>query len=260
MPGSQKASAPVSLGRRKEAAQFFHPLQKVGTPLGQRSTPVLATLSIHVSTGSDDGRLCRPLVIMMKPAEDRDRDDLSADLGDRPRSGDRYPLPQTLLGPSAIEVDLDVRLQNATQLSLAEYEHVVEALSAHRIKKAFADGVQIWGARRDLHNLDLSALGHGGEPLPELVIVVSDEVLRSVTVRRGLPELLGRPGVGRAADHIEMNDFPRAVDHEEEREDGAKEHVVELQDVAHPNVAAVVSDEERKERNRGQTPIALAIM
>jgi len=64
--------------------------------------PVLATLSIHVSTGSDDGRLCRPLVIMMKPAEDRDRDDLSAALGDRPRSGGRYPLTQPLMRPGTI--------------------------------------------------------------------------------------------------------------------------------------------------------------
>ena len=85
------------------------------------------------------GRLCCPLVIMMKPAEDRGRDDLSADLGDRPRSGDRYPLPQTLMGPSAIEVDLDVLLQNATQLSLVEYDHMVEALPAHRTEEAFAD-------------------------------------------------------------------------------------------------------------------------
>ena len=107
-------------------------------------------------------------------------------------------------------------------------DHVVEALPAHRTKKAFAGGVQIEGARRDLHNLDLSALGHGGEPFPELVIVVSDEVLRSVTVRRGLPEFLGRPSVGGAAGHIEVNDFPRAVDYEEEREDRAKEHIVEL--------------------------------
>ena len=55
--------------------------------------------------------------------------------------------------------------------------------------------------------------------------------------------MLGRPSVGRAAGHIEGNDFPRAVDHEEEREEGAQEHVVELQEVAGPNVAAVVSDE-----------------
>ena len=81
------------------------------------------------------------------------------------------------MGSSAIEVDLDVRLQNAAQLSLAEYEHVVEALSAHRTQEAFADGTQIGRTRRDPHNFDARPLGHGGEPLPELVIVVSDEVV-----------------------------------------------------------------------------------
>ena len=47
--------------------------------------PVLATLSIHVSTGSDDGRLRRPLVVMVEPTEDRKPDDLSTDLRDGPR-------------------------------------------------------------------------------------------------------------------------------------------------------------------------------
>ena len=129
------------------------------------------------------------------------------------------------------------------QLPFAEYYHVVQALPTHRSEEAFADGVQIGRAWRDLHDIDARPLGHGVKSSSELVIVVSDEVLRSVTGRRGLPELLGRPSVGRAAGHIEMNGFPRAVNHEEEREDGTKEHVVELQEVASPNVAAVVSDE-----------------
>jgi len=111
---------------------------------------------------------------MMEPANDRDRDDLSADLGDQPRSGDRYSLTQTLMRPSTIEVDPDVLLQNATHLLLAEHDQLVEALSAHRTEEAFADGVQIGRARRELHNLDLSTLGHGGEASSEFVIVVSD--------------------------------------------------------------------------------------
>ena len=141
------------------------------------------------------------------------------------------------MGSGAINIDLDVLFQNATQLSLAEDDHMVEALPAHRTKKAFADGVQIGGARWDLHKLDLSTLGHGGEPLSKLVIVVSDEVLRPRAVRCGLPELLGRPGVGRAPSHVEVHDFSRAVDHEEECEDRAKENVVELQKVARPDVS-----------------------
>lgn len=136
------------------------------------------------------------------------------------------------MGSRVIEVDLDVLLQNATQLSLAEYDHVIEAFPSHRTQEAFADVIEIGRARRDLHNLDCSALGQGREPLPELVIVVSDEKFRSVTVRRGLAKLLSRPSIGGTAGHIEVNDFPRAVDYEEECEDGAKEHIVELQKVA----------------------------
>ena len=54
-----------------------------------------------------------------------------------------FSLVRTLMGPSAIEVDLDVLLQNATYLSIAEYDDVVEALRAHRNKETFADGIQI---------------------------------------------------------------------------------------------------------------------
>ena len=104
---------------------------------------MLTTLSIHVKTGSDDGHLCTPSEIMMKSAEDGNLDDLSADLVERPRFGPRYCLRQTLMGPRAIAVDLDVLLQNTTQLSLAEYDDMVEALSAHRTQEAFANSIEI---------------------------------------------------------------------------------------------------------------------
>ena len=155
----------------------------------------------------------------------------------------RYGLIQTLMGSSAIEVDLDGYRQYTTQLSLAEYDQVIEAFSSHRTQEAFADGIEIGRARRDLHDLDRGAFGHCGEPLPELVIVASDEQFRSVTIGYGLADLLGRPSVGGTAGHIEVNSFPRALDYEEEREDRAKEHIVELQKVACLIVAAVIADE-----------------
>ena len=40
-----------------------------------------------------------------------------------------------------------------------------------------------------------------------------------------------------------MNDFPRPVDHEKEREDGTEEDVVELKKIARPDVSTVVSHE-----------------
>ena len=55
----------------------------------------------------------------MKFAKDRNRDDLLVDLVDGLRFSDRYLLPQTLMGPGAIEVELGVLLQN---LCMASYK------------------------------------------------------------------------------------------------------------------------------------------
>ncbi len=58
------------------------------------------------------------------------------------------------MGSSPIEVDLDVLLQNPTQLSLVEYDHVVQALPTHCSKETLTDGIQVGRARRDLHGFD----------------------------------------------------------------------------------------------------------
>ena len=66
---------------------------------------------------------------MMEPAEDRERDDLTAGLRTRPRhrtTGDS--LAQTLMGPCPIEVDIDVLPENSMELSLADYHDMVETL------------------------------------------------------------------------------------------------------------------------------------
>lgn len=103
------------------------------------------------------------------------------------------------MGPGTIEVDLDVFLQHATQLSLFEYDHRVEVLPAHRTEEAFADGIQIGRARRYLHNLDLSALGYGSKPLAELLVVVLNQVPRPSVVRCSLRRLLGASSVSGTA-------------------------------------------------------------
>jgi hypothetical protein len=140
---------------------------------------------------------------MVESTQDRMPDDVSTDRRDRPtRWEGGYPLKQPLMWTGTIEVGLNILPQYTMQLPLAEYYHVVQALPTHRAEEALADWVQIGRTRRDGHDFDARPLGHGGKALPELVIVVSDEVLRSVTVRRGFPELLGHPDVGRAAGHM----------------------------------------------------------
>ena len=155
---------------------------------------------------------------MVEPTKDRNSDDFSTDLRDRPRCWEgRYRLTQPLMWTGTIEVGLNILPQYTMQPPFAEYDHVDQALPTPRAQEALADWVQIGRARRALHDFDARPLGHGVESCSKLVIVVSDEVLRSVTVRRGLSESLGRPGVGRAAGDVEVNNLPRAVDYQEER-------------------------------------------
>ena len=78
-------------------------------------TVVVATRSIHVSTGSDSGRLRRPLVVMVEPTEDWKPDDVSTDLRDWPRRCEgRYPLKQPLMRTGTVEVGLDILSQYST--------------------------------------------------------------------------------------------------------------------------------------------------
>jgi len=120
---------------------------------------------------------------------------------------------------------------------------VVQAFPTHGPKKSLADGIEIGRARRDLDDIDTGPLGNGVEGASELVVVVPDEVAGTIAKWRGLTELLSDPRVARETGHIVMDDFTRSVLHDEEREDRPKEHVVELKEVARPDLVAVVPDE-----------------
>ncbi len=102
--------------------------------------PAVATRSIRVSTGSEDGRLRRALVVMVEPTEDWKPDDVSTNPRDWPRRCEgRCLLKQTLMRTGTIEVGRNVLLQYTTQLPFAEYHDVVQALPTHRSEEALAD-------------------------------------------------------------------------------------------------------------------------
>jgi hypothetical protein len=73
-----------------------------------------------------------------------------------------------LVRTGTIEIGLGVLPRNAAQLALAEDHDVVQTFTVYGAEKSLPDGIEIGRARRDLHNLDLSTLGHGGKPLSEL--------------------------------------------------------------------------------------------
>ena len=129
------------------------------------------------------------------------------------------------------------------KMPLAEDNNVVEALSAHRAKRAFTDRIQAGRARRDLHDRDPRSLGNGSERPAELAVVITNQIRRGLSERRCLSKLLGGARVGGMPGHIEVHDFPRAMNHDEECEDEAKQHVVVLQEVAGPDATAVIAEE-----------------
>jgi len=117
------------------------------------------------------------------------RDDVSVELGNRPR-GDlgRDALADSLVRSGTMEVGVDVLYEGPPQLSFRDYHDMVDAFPVHGSEEARADRVQIQRPRRDLHELNTRPLSDGGEAPAELFIVVPDEIPRSISERRRLPE------------------------------------------------------------------------
>jgi hypothetical protein len=126
----------------------------------------------------------------------------AADFGtrhDRPR---RRTLDRPEVGCVLVEREVGARLmvigkvsgQDTAKVSLAEDEHVIQALAPDRPDDALRERIlpgAVW-RREDL--LD----PHGRHPVPELraidVVTISEEVRRRGLVREGVHELLSRPG------------------------------------------------------------------
>ncbi len=94
-----------------------------------------------------------------------------------------------------IEVD-DVFLEHVAEVLFPEDQDVIEAFASDAPDQPLADRV---GPRR-LHGgsqyLNPAARGNGGEVWTVLGIVVTNEILRRRTERRGLAQVLGNPGIG----------------------------------------------------------------
>ena len=74
----------------------------------------------------------------------------------------------------------------------------------------------------------------------KLAIIITDEILRRVSKRCGLPQLLCCPSVGRRARHSDMDHFPRFQLDDEERKKRTKEQVSHLEEVAGPDLSPMI--------------------
>src|SRR5438093_1195857 len=109
---------------------------------------------------------------------------------------------------SLVEVDGICR-EEAGELLLMEDQEVIQAFSPHTSQKAFTDSI---GTRRPVRyakHLDTTRCCHASKIRAEFAIVVTDQIVWGLPIRRRFAQLLRDPRIGRRAGHVHMDHLAR---------------------------------------------------
>src|SRR5438034_6127172 len=144
--------------------------------------------------------------------------------------------------PGLIEI-LDIGVKDTVQLLLLQDEQVIETLSPHAPQKPLTDRIGSRCMVRRGKHFDAAGCCHACEMGSKLVITITNEIVRRMSIRSRLPQLLGGPGVGRRSCDTHMDDFTRVHIDDEEGKQRAKEEVCNLQEITRPHVFCMVPQE-----------------
>ena len=95
-------------------------------------------------------------------------------------------LSDSLMWSGLIEV-LDIGTQETMQLLLLQDEQVIQTLATHAAKEAFTDGIGPWCVVGRFQYLDAAGCGYARETGSKLVITITDEILRPLSISCRLP-------------------------------------------------------------------------
>jgi hypothetical protein len=84
----------------------------------------------------------------------------------------------------------DVGMQDTMHLFLMEDQYMIQALSPDTPRKAFTDGIGAWCMRGCFENLDASRCCNTSETGPKRALMITDEILRRVSIGSLHPQLL----------------------------------------------------------------------
>ena len=127
-------------------------------------------------------------VIVVQSTLDREGEDLAIIVIWR----DRLTIPfwellsDPLMRSGSIEV-VYISIEYPLELLLMQDEQVIETLASHTPQKAFTDSIRLWGMIRCVEDLDATRLRNPSEVHPKLAIIITDEVLRSLSIGGGFP-------------------------------------------------------------------------
>ena len=100
-----------------------------------------------------------------------------------------------------------IRLEDALKLPLVEDQQVVKAFLPHTPQESLTDGIGLRRVIGGFENLDATCPRHPSKARPKFGIVVSNQIFRRLSKRRGFSELLRDLGIGWRSGHADMDDL-----------------------------------------------------
>ncbi len=121
------------------------------------------------------------------------------------------------------------------EMASPENDDVIQTLSTNASKITLARGIHQRSSHCCSHDFHSGTLCHSVEFSTELVVVIANDHIGTLTERRDFAKLLRRPLFGRCSRDSDVNDFAGLdVDHEKGKQ-RPKPNIVDLQEVAGPN-------------------------
>src|SRR5215469_4990198 len=140
-----------------------------------------------------------------------------------------------LMRSGLIEV-LNVGMKDTVQLLLVKDEQVIETLATHTAQKAFTDGIGPWCMVGRLQDLAAAGCGHARKTRSKFAITIANEILRRLSIRGCLSQLLCGPGIGRRASDPHMDDSARVQKGVEEGKQRTEKESGDRQEVTRPDL------------------------
>jgi hypothetical protein len=81
----------------------------------------------------------------------------------------------------------DIFSYDTLKLAFTQNEEMIQTLAPHAANETLTDRIGLWSFHRCLEDLNLPVIGHSGETLAILPVIVSDQEAGSLSIGGSLP-------------------------------------------------------------------------
>ncbi len=118
-----------------------------------------------------------------------------------------------------------IGIEHALELLLLKDQRVVEAFLPHTPQESLTDRIGSGSVIRCFQYFYATGVCYSSETGSEFAIMIANEILRHLSIRSCLPQLLCSPSVGRRSCHAHVEHFPRLQFDDEEGKERSKEQI-----------------------------------